>query len=118
MWKLPSPSVICAQNSPVIFTSGFTRVRSTSMESILSRADFSAFEIILAPHVLVPFAEHVGGVAQNLVALEFRLGPVGRALLDLERVAILQVLTASRRPPRGRRGRFRPGALRRDESGR
>ncbi len=86
MWKLPSPSVICAQNSPVIFTTGFTLVRSTSMLSICLRAVSSAFEIILAPHVLVPFAEHVGGVAQNLVALELRLGPVRRALFDLEGV--------------------------------
>ncbi len=42
--------------------------------------------------MLVPLAENVEGVAQNLIVLEFRLGPVGRALLDLERVAILQVL--------------------------
>ena len=28
MLKLPSPSVVCAQNSPVILTMGFTRVRS------------------------------------------------------------------------------------------
>ena len=31
MWKLPSPSVICAQNSPMILTTGLTRSRSTSM---------------------------------------------------------------------------------------
>ena len=43
MWKLPSPSVICAQNSPVIFTIGFTRVRSTSMVFIFSRAACRAF---------------------------------------------------------------------------
>ena len=38
MWKLPSPSVICAQNSPVILTTGFTLVRSTSMAFMRSRA--------------------------------------------------------------------------------
>jgi len=37
MLKLPSPSVVWAQNSPVIFTMGFTRRRSTSMESNRSR---------------------------------------------------------------------------------
>ena len=42
MWKLPSPSVICAQNSPVIFTTGFTLVRSTSMEFIRSRGSLAA----------------------------------------------------------------------------
>ena len=42
MWKLPSPSVICAQNSPMIFTTGFTRRRSTSMVASFSRTAASA----------------------------------------------------------------------------
>jgi hypothetical protein len=37
MLKLPSPSVDCAQNSPVILMTGLTRRRSTSMASMLSR---------------------------------------------------------------------------------
>src|ERR1035441_1397816 len=37
MLKLPSPSVVCAQNSPVILTMGLTRRRSTSMVLKLSR---------------------------------------------------------------------------------
>src|SRR5271169_3639275 len=31
MWKLPSPSVVWAQNSPMILTTGLTRRRSTTM---------------------------------------------------------------------------------------
>ena len=42
MWKLPSPSVVWAQNSPVTFTTGLTRVRSTSTAFIFSRHSFSA----------------------------------------------------------------------------
>ena len=49
-------------------------------------------QIVLAPHMFVHLAEHVKGVAQNLVALELGLGPVGGALFDLERVAISQVV--------------------------
>ena len=49
-------------------------------------------EIILAPEMLVHLAEDVERVAQNLVALEFRLGPVRRALLDFERLAVFQIL--------------------------
>ena len=42
MLKLPSPSVVCAQNSPVIFTMGFTRVRSRGMALKRSRTSLSA----------------------------------------------------------------------------
>ncbi len=42
MWKLPSPSVICAQNSPMIFTTGFTFRRSTSIVAISLRTAASA----------------------------------------------------------------------------
>ena len=49
-------------------------------------------QVILAPHVLVPFAEDVEGVAQNFVVFEFRLGPGGSALFNLERLAISQVI--------------------------
>jgi hypothetical protein len=45
--------------------------------------------------VLVPFPEHVEGVAENLVALELRLRPVRSALLDLKRLAVLQVFAES-----------------------
>ncbi len=75
-------------------------------------------QIVLAPHVLVHLAEHVEGVAQNLVALEFRLRPVRSPLLDLERVAVLQVLAK----PVHRLAEDTVGislrSLRRDESGR
>ena len=49
-------------------------------------------EVVLAPHVLVPFPEDIGGVAENLVALEFRLGPIRCALFDLKALAVAQVL--------------------------
>ena len=49
-------------------------------------------EIILSPHMLVPLAEDVKGVSQNLVLLELGLRPFGSPLLDLERIAIPQVL--------------------------
>ena len=41
--------------------------------------------------MLVPLAEHVECVPQNLVALEFRLRPFRRNLFDLKRLAILQI---------------------------
>ncbi len=43
MLKLPSPSVVCAQNSPVILTSGLTRVRSISTSSIFWPRSRNAF---------------------------------------------------------------------------
>ena len=53
MLKLPSPSVVCAQNSPVILMIGFTRSRSTSMAWILSRQACSASTYSL-PYRLCP----------------------------------------------------------------
>jgi hypothetical protein len=49
-------------------------------------------QIILAPHVLVPLSEDVEGVAKNLIALDLGLEPIGRALFDLEGLAIFEVL--------------------------
>src|SRR5205823_11812884 len=51
-----------------------------------------SIEIVLTPHVLVPFAKYVERIAKNLVALYLRLQPLGRALLDFESFAITQVL--------------------------
>ena len=52
-------------------------------------------QVILAPHVLVPFAKHVEGVSQDLIAFELRLRPVRCHFFDLERFAILEVLAQS-----------------------
>src|ERR1700751_43115 len=52
-------------------------------------------QVILAPHVLVPFPEHVERVAQDFITFEFRLCPIGCRLFDLERLAIFQVLAQS-----------------------
>ena len=54
-----------------------------------------SIQIVLAPHVLVPFAEHIECVPQNFVVLEFRLRPVRSAFLDFKRLAISQVVAKS-----------------------
>src|SRR5215470_5761769 len=52
-------------------------------------------EIILAPHMLVPFPKSIECVAQNLVALELGFRPVRCLLFDLKRLAILEILAQS-----------------------
>src|SRR5580700_3472480 len=42
--------------------------------------------------MLVHLAEDVESVAQNLIALEFRLGPVRRALLNFKRIPVAKVV--------------------------
>src|ERR1700722_18772809 len=42
--------------------------------------------------MLVHLAEHIESVSQNLVAFEFRLGPVRSPLFDLKRVPISEIL--------------------------
>jgi len=42
--------------------------------------------------VFVHLAENVRGVAENLVALEFRLEPIGRTLFDLEGIPAAQIV--------------------------
>ncbi len=92
MWKLPSPSVICAQNSPVIFTTGFTLVRSTSIAIHPLPRGVQGARDNPCPTCARASCRTRCGVAQNLVALEFRLEPIRRALLDFERIAIPQVV--------------------------
>ena len=48
-------------------------------------------QVVLAPHVLVPLAEHVEGVAQDFVLFDFGLEPLRSALFDFERLAVAQV---------------------------
>src|SRR5579872_3070527 len=50
-------------------------------------------EIILSSQMLVHLAEHVERVPENLVALEFRLCPVRRALFNFKRIPVAQVVT-------------------------
>ena len=45
--------------------------------------------------MLVPLTEDVEGVAQNLIALDLGLQPVGPALFYLEGLAILQIFAES-----------------------
>ena len=56
MWKLPSPSVICAQNSPMILTTGFTRRRSTSMVPSCSRTAGQRLFVRIAVKLLADLA--------------------------------------------------------------
>ena len=73
MLKLPSPSVVCAQNSPVILTTGFTRRRSTSMRGRArpaQRGDRVALSArpqscvaVMPSHVLVTVATPTRGAA-------------------------------------------------------
>src|SRR5690349_8735489 len=61
----------------------------------LFRCGVESSEIVLAPQVLMHFPEHVESISQDFVALEFRLCPVGRKLLDLVRLAVPQVFAES-----------------------
>src|SRR5258708_3073557 len=45
--------------------------------------------------MLIHLAENIEGVPQDLIALEFRLGPVRSQLLDLKRVPVSEVLAKS-----------------------
>src|SRR6266567_6875401 len=54
-----------------------------------------SIQIVPAPQMFVHLAEHIEGVSQNLVTLEFRLSPVRCPLFDLERIPILEILTES-----------------------
>jgi hypothetical protein len=49
-------------------------------------------QIILAPKVLMHLAEYVKRVAQNLIALEFRLRPLRSPLFNLKRIPIPEVV--------------------------
>ena len=78
MLKLPSPSVICAQNSPLILTTGLTLVRSTSMAFMESWNVMQAVKIFLALKVIVVFAINpLATIAQHLVALELGIAHSG-----------------------------------------
>ena len=62
MLKLPSPSVVCAQNSPVILTIGFTRSRSISIASKRSRQRIERRDILVALDLVDEFAQVLGGI--------------------------------------------------------
>ena len=74
MLKLPSPSVVCAQNSPVIFTMGFTRVRSMGMAAKRSRTSRSAAIDSVAEKLVQELAE-IFGRARKARLLE-QLAPI------------------------------------------
>ena len=57
MLKLPSPSVVCAQNSPVILTMGFTRVRSMGIAAKRSRTSRSAGHDVIAEELMQELAQ-------------------------------------------------------------
>ncbi len=50
-------------------------------------------EIVIAPEVLVHLAKNVEGIAENLVALKLGFCPIGRGLLNFERVTVFQITT-------------------------
>ena len=64
MLKLPSPSVVCAQNSPVILTIGFTRRRSTSTSLIHVAALGQRAGEVVARQLIDELAQVLGRVLE------------------------------------------------------
>ena len=91
MWKLPSPSVVCAKNSPVTFTSGFTRRRSTSISSMRSCAAVEGAHRLLPPDVIVDLAERVGPLLGELVRVNFFRQPRRQPFLSAIELALPHV---------------------------
>ncbi len=52
-------------------------------------------QVVLAPHVLVPFTKHIKCVSQDLVALELGFRPLRCELFYLVRFTVLEVLAQS-----------------------
>ncbi len=79
MRKFPSPSVVCAQNSPTTFTTGFTRSRSTSRDSTAAAQARSA-STVGAPY----------NWSQMLVRIPAVLAIAGREEIDRQSQAGIQ----------------------------
>ena len=71
MLKLPSPSVVWAQNSPVILTMGFTRVRSIGMAAKRSRTSRRAAMMLVAEELVEELAEVFRGAGEARLLQEF-----------------------------------------------
>ena len=83
MRKFPSPSVVCAQNSPVTLTTGLTRSRSTSTAAEhLAQLRERPCRVI-AIQVIAHLAERVGPVFQRLALREARAERRGQSIEDV-----------------------------------
>ena len=88
--KLPSPSVVCAQNSPVILMTGFTRRRSTSMALMLSRQACRASTYSLPYRLWAIFPRVQPMPFDLLMFFDIGLGPGGSRLHDVPAFAVAQ----------------------------
>ena len=83
MLKLPSPSVVCAQNSPVILTIGFTRRRSISTLVEGIAAVLERRKVLVALELLDELADVLGGIAEPAQVL-------GHARFELPRLLLAE----------------------------
>ena len=98
MLKLPSPSVVCAQNSPVILTIGLTRRRSTSIVVEAVAAALQRGHVLVALQLVDELADVLGGVAEAAQVLAHAFVELPGPLLAEH---LVEVVHAARRA-RGR----------------